>query len=246
MIAKSSVGRRWGTIRSLVALVTLLCLPITSHGAVLYDSWTSNSSPTGSYVVTVQHNQDTSTWDFVFTVDPWDAEGLGLFIDLGDFDLTDTPVMTGTSWEPYLTDGRITLYDTDADTKLCGSGCNINNLNPPLADPDDEWEFVFRLGRRKYDGIQTFNFSVNDSALAGVTDSDWGLIAVRGRQVCPSGSTYPDDEDDCDFNGDKAYATGAVVPDFDEVPVPGTCFLLGLGLVLLARTRTERAHGTNK
>lgn len=240
MIAKSSVGRRWGTIRSLVALVALLCLPITSRGAVLFDSWTSNSSLTGSYVVTVQHNQDTSTWDFVFTVDPWDAEGLGLFIDLGDFDLTDTPVLSGVSWEPYVTAGRVNIQKTDSSSSACGSGCNINGLNPPLADPDDQWEFVFRLGRRKYDGIQTFNFSVNDSALAGISDSDWGLIAVRGRQVCPSGSTHPDDEDDCDFNGDKAYATGTVVPDFDEVPVPGTSLLLGLGLVLLARARKGR------
>ncbi len=240
MMAKSRSGERLATLRPLMALLVLLCVPVVSHGAVLYDSWTSNSSPTGSYVVTVQHNEDTSTWDFVFTVDPWDAEGLGLFIDLGDFDLTDTPVLSGVSWEPYVTAGRVNIQKTDSSSSACGSGCNINNLNPPLADPDDEWEFVFRLGRRKYDGIQTFNFSVNESALDGIDDEDWGLIAVRGRHVCPSGSTHPDDEDDCNFNGDKAYATGAVVPDFDEVPVPATSFLLGLGLILLARARRVR------
>lgn len=228
-------GRKRVKIGSRLAVVAvLLCLSISSHAAVIYNNWTSNNSQSGSYVITVAHNVSTSTWDFVFTVDPWDAEGLGLFVDLGNYDLSATPVLSNVSWDPPGAAGRVRLVRTDTQNNACGSGCNINNLNPPLANPDDEWEMVFRLGRRRYDGIRTFNFSVNDSALAGITESDWGVMAVRARQLCPAGSTLPDDRSDCRRN-DKSYATGTITDP--QIPLPGTPWLLGFGLLLLARVR---------
>lgn len=218
--------------RFLALLAVLLWMPLSAHGKLIYDTWTTTNSSVGSYVVTVEHNTSTSTWDFVFTVLPWDAEGRGLFVDLGDYDLTDTPVVSNVSWYPTQGDGDdVSVKYTDQDTYKCGKGCTIKNLNPPLPDPDDEWELVFELADKEYDGVQFFRFSVNDSALVGITESDWGLIAVASRHLCDSGDTLPDD--DCD-NGDKAYASGYLAP---EVPVPGTALLMGLGLLLLARVR---------
>lgn len=232
MIARGK-GNLLDSSRRFAVLVLLLCLPAIAHGKVIYDTWTSDNSTVGSYVVTVEHNASTSTWDFTFTVLPWDAEGRGLFVDLGDYDLTDTPVVSNVSWYPLGGSHKVKIKYIDKDTDKCGKGCTIKNLDPPLPDPDDEWELVFELGKKNYDGVQTFNFSVNDSALAGITDSDWGLMAVASRHLCEGGDLLPGDDDDCD-NSDKAYASGYLAP---EVPVPGTALLMGLGLLLLARVR---------
>ena len=76
----------------------------------------------------------------------------------------------------------------DNDTDKCGKGCDDQwTSTPPLPDPDDEWELVFELGKKNYDGVQTFNFSVNDSALVGITESDWGLMAVASKHLCEGG-----------------------------------------------------------
>lgn len=235
MIARGK-GNLLDSSRRFAVLVLLLCLPAIAHGKVIYDTWTSDNSTVGSYVVTVEHNASTSTWDFRFTVLPWDAEGRGLFVDLGDYDLTDTAVVSNVSWYPLGGSHNVKIKYVDNDTDKCGKGCTIKNLNPPLPDPDDEWELVFELGKKNYDGVQTFNFSVNDSALVGITESDWGLMAVASRHLCEGGDLLPGDEDDCD-NSDKAYASGYLAP---EVPVPGSPLLIGLGLLLLAQARRVR------
>lgn len=215
-------------------MVALAWIPFTAHGMVTYDNWTSNNSQSGSYIVTIDHDTANSTWDFVFTVDEWDAEGLGLFVDLGAYDLTDTPMLSNVSWDPSAADGGVAIWDTDTSSSNCGRGCNINGLNAPLPDLDGEWELVFRLGEQGFDGIQTYNFSVNDAALSGITDSDWGLIAVRSQQLCPPGTTLADGDANCG-GSDKSYGAGAIDPDPPVVPVPTTPALVGLGLVLLAR-----------
>ena len=136
----------------LALLVALLWMPVNAHGKLIYDTWTSDNSNVGSYVVTVEHNTSASTWDFVFTVLPWDAEGRGLFVDLGDYDLTDTPVVSNVSWYPTEGDGDdVDVKYTDKDTYKCGKGCTIKDLDPPLPDPDDEWELVFELADKGYD-----------------------------------------------------------------------------------------------
>ena len=234
---KVNSGRNfWDKSRVMVLLAVLLWMPVSAHAKLIYDTWTTTNSSVGSYVVTVEHNASTSTWDFVFTVLPWDAEGRGLFVDLGDYDLTDTPVVSNVSWYPTEGDGDdVDVKYTDKDTYKCGKGCTIKDLDPPLPDPDDEWELVFELADKGYDGVQFFRFSVNDSALVGITESDWGLIAVASRHLCDSGELLPDDDDDCE-NKDKAYASGYLAP---EVPVPGTPLLIGLGLLLLAGMRSR-------
>jgi len=224
-------GTQSGAPGLAIALALLLCLPVAAHGLVTYNDWTSNDSQSGSYIVTIGHNLATSTWDFFFTVDPWDAEGLGLFIDLGNFDLTDTPLLSNVSWDPSVTGGGVEIWGTDTTSNKCGKGCNVNGLSPPVADPDGEWELVFRLGEQGFDGIQSYNFSINDGALSGISESDWGLIAVRAQQLCPPGTTLSDGDSNCG-GSDKSYATPE---DGPEVPVPGTLVLMGLGLLLLAR-----------
>ena len=231
---RGRVKQRLSMPRYLALLPILLWMPVTAHAKLIYDTWTSDNSTVGSYVVTVEHTASTSTWDFVVAAIPWDAEIRGLFVDLGDYDLTDTPVVSNVSWSPTQGDGDdVSVKYTDKDTYKCGKGCDIKDLNPPLPDPDDEWELVFELGDKGYDGIQFYRFSINDSALVGITESDWGLMAVASRHLCEGGDLLPDDEDDCD-NKDKAYASGYLAP---EVPVPGTALLMGLGLLLLARVR---------
>ena len=219
----------------------LLCLPAIAHGKVIYDTWTSDNSTVGSYVVTVEHNASTSTWDFTFTVLPWDAEGRGLFVDLGDYDLTDTPVVSNVSWYPLGGSHKVKIKYIDKDTDKCGKGCTIKNLDPPLPDPDDEWELVFELGKKNYDGVQTFNFSVNDSALAGITDSDWGLMAVAcAPGMCPAGATS------ClattmtaILMATKPTQLALVCPASlrSRCPAPPLLMGLGLGLVLLSEVR---------
>ena len=218
----------------LVVLVALMWMPVIAHGMVVYDSWTSNTSQSGSYIVTIDHDTANSTWDFVFTVDEWDAEGLGLFVDLGAYDLSDTPLLSNVSWDPSVAGGGVAIWGTDTSSSKCGKGCNINGLNAPLQAPDGEWELVFRLGEQGFDGIQTYNFSINDAALSGITDSDWGLIAVRSQQLCPPGTTLSNGDANCS-GSDKSYGTGVIDPDPPVVPVPATPLLVGLGLVLLAR-----------
>jgi len=225
--------RKWSKLRALLMLlVVLVWMPFTAHGMVTYEDWTSNDSQSGSYTVTIDHNVAASAWEFVFTVDPWDAEGLGLFVDLGDYDLSATPLLSNVSWGPAVTGGDVVIWGTDTRSRNCGRGCNINGLAAPLPDPDGEWEFVFRLGEQGFDGIQTYSFSVNDAALSGITDSDWGLMAVRSQQLCPPGTTLSDGDSNCG-GSDKSYGTGRINPN-PPVPVPGTPVLIGLGLVLLA------------
>jgi hypothetical protein len=235
-------NRQWPKSAEFLAVLTLLFwVAGSAHGMVTYDDWTSNDSQSGSYTVTIDHNVVDSTWEFVFTVDPWDAEGLGLFVDLGDYDLSATPLLSNVSWDPAVTDGGVVIWDTDTSSSKCGKGCNINGLKAPLPDPDGEWEFVFRLGEQGFDGIQTYNFSVNDAALSGVTEADWGLMAVRSQQLCPPGTTLVDGDNNCD-GSDKSYGTGVIDPDPPPpvVPVPGTPVLIGLGLVVLASTQSKK------
>lgn len=237
---------RLNSLKSTLLLGAALFLsPLISNAGVIYENWTSNDPGTGNYIVTVEHNVANETWDISFTVDPWNAEGLGVFIDLGDFTLTDAVVLTNISWAPpVILDGDgVTLFAQDTTSDSCGPGCNLNGLAAILPEPDGEWEMVFRLAGQGFDGIQTFNWSINDSALAGITDADWGLMGVRAQQLCPEGSLLP--EGSCG-GSDKSYGTGGASPPEgpgEPIPVPGTLALLGLGLLGLGRRqlRTGRS-----
>ena len=220
----------------------LLVLPLASNATVTYDSWTSINDPdgpSGNYIITVTHLYDTNQFNINFTVSPWNAEGLGLFIDFGDVTIPGGMAgvgLTGVTTSP-LSGGTVTLCGVDTtDMTGCTNGNNLNGLNPPLASPDDEWELIFDLAISGYQGYQTFNFTVNDF---GLTEADWGMIGVRAQVLCEDGTLLPDGREVCD-ESDKAYGTQTPPIDPDPVPVPGTSALLGCGLLGLYLSRRRR------
>lgn len=208
----------------LTSLVIAGCLAgagSAQAGMITYDSWTTNENGTGNYIFTV--DDDTSgQFGYSLTVNPWNAEALGVFIDFG-------ASSTGVAALNLDGDSTVSLQGRDTTSSECGNGCNINGLNIPGFD--GTWGLVFGLGVQGYEGIQTFNWSTAD---LGLTLDDFGVVAIRAQQLCDAGSTLPDGE--CE-GSDKAYGYGSSV----SVPEPGTLALLGLGVLGLFVRRKSPA-----
>lgn len=220
----ASLGRPPQAGHRLSVLVTALLLAVGAGAGqaamITYNTWTTNEGDTGNYILTV--NDDTpGQFAFNLTVDPWNAEALGLFLDFGDFDLPSVPVLSNVS--PA---GEVIVFATDTSSDNCGQGCNLSGLSPPIANPDGEWELVFRLGEQGFDGIQTFSFATQDF---GLGLGDLGLAGIRAQQLCDPGELLPNG--DCG-GSDKSYGSpGGFVPP--EVPAPAPLFAIGLGALIL-------------
>lgn len=224
-------------VKSLL-LFCLCCFTAgTAHATIVYDTWTSNDGSSGSYIFTVNHDQTNNLFNYEFTVDPWDAEGLGLFIDFGD------QTMPGsTASDIGLTNvspsGQVTLWDVDTVSNDCGGGCNLNGLNPSLDAPDGEWELVFSLGSQGFNNIQTFTWTTDDFSL-GL--DDFGLVGVRAQQQC-SGSNTLDNGDDSCGGSDKSYGSAGGVTPRNIIPEPTSLFVFGLGLIMVSTLGRRRQH----
>jgi hypothetical protein len=205
------------------ALACLCSVPAVVNAAALYNSWTTNEGESGNYILTVT-DQGSGSFNFNLTVDPWNAEALGVFVDLGNYNFgAAPPSVTSSSSSPTSLNPAVLLHGTDTNSDTCGNGCNLNGLSPPVATPDGEWEMVFRLGGQGYDGVQTFEWAV--AGLTDIAESDFGLVGIRAQQLCDAGDILPGDS--CG-GSDKSYGSVQVVP------IPAAAWLFGSGLVGLA------------
>lgn len=218
-------------IRILKALVLALCFPAFAQAAVIYSSWTSNEGYPGNYVLTVTEVSGNLAFDL--TVDPWNAEALGLFVDLGDYSLTGAASLLDVS-----PSGQVSIFATDTTSNGCGPGCNLNGLFSNSTQP--EWDFVFRLGSQGFQGIQSYSFTLSVVGTS-FSESDLGIVGIRAQQLCKPGYTLDDGDGNCK-GSDKSYGYGVPsTPPPSQVPAPGTLALLGLGLLGLAGWRRLKA-----
>jgi hypothetical protein len=225
------------SLLSASAVALMLGLAATPAGAtVVYNSWTSNETPNGNYILTV--TDAGSVFNYSLTVSPWNAEALGLFIDLGDVVM---PAVTLTNVSPL---GQVSVFDTDqvaadGNDSDCGSGCNLGGIPtfaPALGGGD--WELVLTLGSTGFDGIQTFSWTTSDF---GLSEAAFGRVGIRAQQLClTTGTTLPTGQ--CG-GSDKVVGFGTIQDGGgpQEAPEPGVLLLMGAGLLGLGMARRRKS-----
>lgn len=211
-------------INTIFTAATLIMASTVDASVITYDSWTSNEGSSGNYVLTIDDNTS-GIFNYSLTVNPRNAEPLGLFVDLGD----------NTIGATNLSGNDVSLFATDTSSSSCGQGCNINGLSVPTLLGDNEWELVFRLGAQGFDDIQSFNWS---TSTFGLNLDDFGVVAARAQQLCETGQTLPNGN--CD-GSDKSY--GFISPNTNPpvlVSEPYSAIFFGMGLLSLVLVRRRR------
>lgn len=220
-----------GILGSLIAAGAVVAMSSAQAAEIRYDTWSTNEGISGNYILTV--DDDGGRFNFDLTVDPWNAEALGLFVDFGenpldgdwvsdDLDIQGDASVTG-SWV-NVTDGS------------CGSGCEMKNLLKNTGvEFDNTWDMVFRFTDTGFQGVQSFNWS---TAMLGSSLDDFGVVAVRAQNLCSGDDVLETGEggDEGCGGSDKSFGFGAPV----TVPEPGMLGLMGLGLLMLAFRRRNK------
>lgn len=208
---------------------------VSASATVVYNSWTVNEGTPANLSVTVTQVGDLFNW--TLTVNPWNAEALGLFVDLGDVTMPASIPITNVVTSPTA-GGGVSLVAKDTTSDSCGPGCNLNGSPAePVASPDGQWELVFRLGEQGFQGYQTFSWTTDDF---GLDESAFGLMAYRTQVNCPPGSTLPAGTN-CS-GSQKAYGSPQEVEEPpSEIPEPGTLALVGLAGLVAGMVRRRRA-----
>ncbi|MBL0292151.1 MAG: hypothetical protein IPQ15_16295 [Betaproteobacteria bacterium] len=151
-----------------------------------YNTWSSNESPNGNYILTITETGESNLFNWNLTVNPWNAEALGLFVDLGA--VTD-PTPCADQCPSH--QGSWFRHHTTSDG--CGEGCNLNGLSLPALGGGD-CELMFRLADN---GTTAFRRSLDHARLrpdrsrlrGGWNPASSSRGTTRGMQATRPGAT---------------------------------------------------------